>query len=100
MSDSLHQTYDHAADAVVELGNQMVRGDDSVDVWDVASGMLAGAVQYWLFARQPCNNPSCEACEEVITAQRRLRLLLSEVEQMAEDADSYDLHREAHTGAA
>ena len=100
MSDSLHQTYDRAADAVVELGNQMVRGDDSIDVWDVASGMLAGAVQYWLFARQPCNNASCEACEEVITAQRRLRLLLAEVEQMAEDADSYDLHRDAHTGTA
>ena len=53
MSDSHHQTYDHAADAVVELGNQMVHGDDSVDVWDVATGMLAGAVQYGCLPGSP-----------------------------------------------
>ncbi|MDG2154709.1 MAG: hypothetical protein P8M26_02070 [Gammaproteobacteria bacterium] len=99
MPDSFYQTYDNAADAVVELGNQMVRGDDSIDVWDVASGMLAGAVEYWLFARQPCKLPSCEACEEVMTAQRRLRLILAEVEKTVEGADSNDQDRDAHTGA-
>ena len=59
-------------------------------------GMLAGAAEYWLFARQPCKLPSCE---EVMTAQRRLRLILAEVEKTVEGADSNDQDRRAHTGA-
>ena len=44
MPDSFYQTYDNAADAVVELGNQMVRGDDSIDVWDVGRSRRVLAV--------------------------------------------------------
>jgi type II secretory pathway component PulM len=100
MSDSHQLTYDQAADAVVELGNRMIEEDDSADMWDVASGMLAGAVQYWLFARQPCANPACEACADVMSAQQRIRTLLAEVEQMAEDADHYDAAHEVQAGTA
>jgi len=100
MSDSHQLTYDQAADAVVELGKQIIDEDDSSDMWDVASGMLAGAVQYWLFARQPCSNSACGVCTEVICAQQRLRILLAEVEQMAEDADHYDAAHDVQTGTA
>ncbi len=83
-------TYDQAADGVVELGNKLVDEDDSVDTWDVASGMLAGAIEYWLFARQPCTSADCEVCSNVANAEQRLRTLLAEVQQLAEDADDYD----------
>ncbi len=100
MSDSHQHTYDQSAEAVVDLGNRMIDEDESVDAWDVASGMLAGAVQYWLFARQPCNKPACEACAEVVTAQRRMRVLLAEVQHMAEDSDHDDSPQDVYTGTA
>jgi len=100
MSDSDQHTYDQAAEGVVELGNQMLDADDSADLWDIGSGMLAGAVQYWLFSRQPCNNPICGACEEASTAQRRMRLLLAEVQRLAEDSDCYDAPQDMKSGAA
>ena len=42
-------SYDHVAEAIVDLGNRILDEDDSADVWEVASGILAGAVQFWLF---------------------------------------------------
>jgi len=100
-SQDPHQhTYDQAAEAVVELGNRLIDEDDSADVWDVAAGMMAGAVQYWLFARQPCSNPSCDACTEVADAQARMRVLLAEVQQLAEDSDFYDSEQDTHVGNA
>ncbi len=59
--------YDEAAQEVVDLGNRILDEDGSADSWEVASGLLAGAVQFWLFARQPCDDPYCESCAEVST---------------------------------
>jgi len=96
--DELH-TYDQAAEGVIELANGIIDSDESADVWDVASGMLAAAVQYWLFTRQPCNNPMCEACGETGTAQRRMKVLLAEVQRLAEDSDCYDTPQDASQSA-
>jgi len=100
MSDCDLHTYDQAAEAVIELANKIVEEDESADIWDVGSGVLAGAVQYWLFSRQPCNNPVCEACAESSTAQRRMKLLLAEVQRLAEDSDCYDSPQDVQSGAA
>jgi len=100
MTDQDQQTFDQAAEGVVELGNKMLDDDDSADIWDVASGVLTGAVQYWLFSRQPCSNPMCEACAETGTAQRRMKVLLAEVQRLAEDSDCYDSPGDIHSGAA
>ena len=42
--------YDQVAESIVEMGNRMIDEDESVDMWEVASGMLAGAIQFWLFS--------------------------------------------------
>ncbi len=77
---------DQAAGEVVVLGNQLLalHGDD--DRWDIASGLLAGAVQFWLYSRQPCEDPECGACSEINTAERRLRRLVEEVSEFAPDS--------------
>ena len=63
--------FDQAAESVIELGNRMLDQDSSADLWEVASGLLAGAIQFWLFSRQPCDDPFCESCADVSTAERR-----------------------------
>ena len=49
MALTLHDsnlTYDQVAEIVIELGNRMLEEDESADVWEVASGLMAGAVQF------------------------------------------------------
>jgi hypothetical protein len=92
--------FDDAAQQVVDLGNGILDEDAAADSWEVASGLLAGAIQFWLFSRQPCDDPFCEACAEVSTAQRRLRLLIDEVRELAEDSDYFDSPHDINVGRA
>ncbi|MDJ0928041.1 MAG: hypothetical protein QNJ73_10375 [Gammaproteobacteria bacterium] len=91
-------TFDDTARQTVELGNRVLDQDGAADSWEVASGLLAGAVQFWLFSRQPCDDPFCEACAEVSTAQRRLKMLLEEVQELAETSDYFESVRDAGAG--
>ena len=54
--------FDEAFGRAVDLGNQIADDDEKADLWDIADGLLAGAVQYWLYTRQPCGDPRCEDC--------------------------------------
>ena len=92
--------FDHAAQQAVELGNQIADADPDADLWDVASGLLAGAVQYWLYTRQPCGDALCEDCADVSTAEQRVRLLLEEVRESAVESDYYHTPNDANVGTA
>jgi hypothetical protein len=92
--------FDRAAEAVVALGNRLLEEDSEADAWDVASGLLAGAVQFWLYTRQPCGDPFCESCSEVGTAQRRLKQLLDETRQSAEESEYFHSPHDANVGTA
>ena len=61
--------FDAAAERMIELGNQLLDQDADSDSWEVASGLLAGAVQFWLYAHQPCGDLGCESCGEIDTAE-------------------------------
>lgn len=93
-------TYDQVAETIVELGNRMLDQDESAEMWEVASGMLAGAVQFWLFSRQPCDDPFCQACADISNSQRRVAALLKETQNLAEESDYYCTHRDVMTGTA
>lgn len=99
-ADLPETAYDKAAQSVVELGNRMLDQDSAADLWEVASGLLAGAVQFWLFSRQPCDDPFCESCAEVSSAERRVRKLIDEARQMAEDSDYYASPHDVNAGSA
>lgn len=92
--------FNEAAMDVVELGNRMLEDDQDPDPWEVASGMLAGAIQFWLFSRQPCDDPFCEPCAEVSTAERRLRKLIEETRQLAEESDYFTSPHDVNVGSA
>ncbi len=91
--------FDDAAERVIELGNRLMDVDD-VDEWEVASGLLAGAVQFWLYSRQPCSDPFCETCAEISTAEQRLRKMIEEAKQFAEDSDYFHSPRDTNVGTA
>ena len=92
--------FDRAAEEVVSLGNRLLEQDPDADTWEVASGLLAGAIQYWLYSRQPCDDPLCETCAEVSTAEQRLKQLLDETREMAEESDYFHSPNDANAGRA
>ncbi len=84
----------------VELGNQLASEDDAADVWDIADGLLAGAVQYWLYSREPCGDPRCEDCASHSTAGQRLAELLRLTQQFAEESDYFHTQNDSNVGRA
>jgi hypothetical protein len=92
--------FDQVAAQTIELGNRMLDGDETADAWEVASGLLAGAIQFWLFSRQPCDDPYCEACAEITTAERRIAALMREARELAEDSDYYQSPHDINVGSA
>ncbi len=93
-------SYEQVAETIIELGNRMLETDESAEVLEVASGMLAGAVQFWLYSRQPCEDPFCRACAEICNAERRLQVLLRETHNLAEESDYYVSPKDMFAGTA
>src|SRR5215472_11152368 len=68
----LADTFDAAFSKAVDLGNRIADKDKDADLWDIADGLLAGAIQYWLYSRQPCGDQSCQYCMPTSTGQGRI----------------------------
>ena len=94
------ESLEQAATEVVDLGNRLAEVLPHADPWDIADGMLAGAVHYWLYTRQPCEDPMCEDCAPVSSAELRTRELLSLVEKMIIDSDYYQSPNDLTVGRA
>lgn len=95
-----NEVFDDAFDRAVQLGNQIAEQDSEADVWYVADGMLAGAIQYWLYSRQPCGDPKCEDCEPVSTAEGRMRELTRLIGELAQQSEYYHSPSDANVGRA
>lgn len=94
------EIFSEVFDEAVELGNHLAEEDHEADVWDIADGLLAGAIQYWLFSRQPCGNPSCEDCNTVNTAEARMQELLRVAGRFAQESEYYHSPTDANVGRA
>ena len=92
--------FQEAIDAVINGGNRLLESNDEPDAWDVASGLLAGAVHFWLFSRQPCSDPLCESCASVSTADQRLARLIEEVRQHCEESEYFHSPLDRNAGSA
>lgn len=92
--------YNRCAREVVELGNRLAQEQEESDLWELSDGLLAGALHYWLFARQPCGDPLCEECEPINTAERRLDELLRMVEASARESDYFHSPHDINVGRA
>lgn len=91
---------DSAAQEAVDLGNTIADSHPDADLWDIADGMLAGAVHYWLFANKPCGDPRCEDCAPVSTPQARLVELKRLVTQFAQESGYYESPDDLLSGRA
>ncbi|MEK9784909.1 MAG: hypothetical protein ACO3RT_01725 [Arenicellales bacterium] len=94
------QHFDAAAERLIELGNRLLERDADADSWEVASGLLAGAVHFWLYAHQPCGDLECDSCEEIDTAEKRVEQMLALVRESAEESDYYHSPRDINVGSA
>lgn len=94
------ETFEAAATQAIDLGNRITEQHADAEVRDVASGLLAGAVQFWLYAFQPCGDPFCDSCTDLSTAEQRLRVLMEEIRQHAQTSDYFHSPRDANVGTA
>ena len=92
--------FDAAADAAVALGNRLAEEHPEADTWEIASGLLAGAIHYWLYTRQPCGDPHCDECEPISTSTQRTAQLLAECRELAEDSTYYHSPHDQNVGTA
>ena len=92
--------YDEAAGRVVDLANQIADEHQEADLWDISDGLLVGAIHYWLYARQPCEDPMCEECEPVSNAEQRLEELHRLVDDFAKGSDYFQSAHDVRIGRA
>jgi hypothetical protein len=92
--------YDSVAQEAVELANGVADANPEADIWDIADGMLAGAVHYWLFANNPCGDPRCEECAPLSTPEGRVAELKRLITRFAEQSDYYDSPDDLLSGRA
>lgn len=94
--DTMGKTARHA----VELANGLADRDREADIRDIADGLLAGAIHYWLYANQPCKDPMCEQCAPIGTAEQRLLELGKLIEEFARDSEYFHTPNDINVGRA
>jgi hypothetical protein len=98
--EAIDASFEEAFGQTVELGNRMAEGDHTTDVWDVADGLLAGALQFWLYSRQPCGDSSCEDCTTISTAEERMKQLRTLIEQFTSQSEYFHSPQDTNVGRA
>lgn len=81
--------YDEAARKVVDIANRLAEGDPDADPWEIADGILSGAVHWWLYANAPCADRSCQDCASVQTAELRVKELARLMRELAESSEYF-----------
>jgi hypothetical protein len=103
MAASAHEpgaVFEEVASAAIDLANDVSEREADADPWEVAAGLLTGAVQFWLFSHQPCDDPDCEDCAAISTSRLRLEMLLREVRELAEESDYFHSPHDSDIGRA
>jgi hypothetical protein len=99
MNDSA-SVFDHSFEQVVEFGNRQASDQPEAEVWDIADGLLAGAIQFWLYSRQPCGDPRCDDCAPVSTAEARMLELQRLIREYAEESEYFHSPSDSNVGRA
>ena len=94
------ETFDAAFSKAVDLGNKLAEKEKDADLWDIADGLLAGALQYWLYSRQPCGDARCQDCLPISTAEGRMGELKHLLEQLASDSEYFHTPTDSNVGRA
>jgi hypothetical protein len=92
--------FDTTFEQTVQLGNRQAEDHEDADLWDIADGLLAGAIQFWLYSRQPCGDPRCEDCAAISTAEARYAEMRRLMRQFAEESEYFHSPQDANVGRA
>jgi hypothetical protein len=92
--------YEEVAEQAVELANRVAEQREDADLWEIADGLLAGAVHYWLYSRQPCEDPLCDDCDSIRSPEERLMELQGLLEELAKESEYFRSPRDATIGRA
>lgn len=92
--------FEDAARDVIGLANDLADRYGDADVWDLADGVLAGAIDFWLYSRQPCGDPACEDCAMVSTAELRTGQLRRLLAELAEGSHYYHAPTDSNAARA
>ncbi len=92
--------FSEAFGKTVDLGNRIADDDQKADPWDIADGLLAGAIQYWLYSRQPCEDRGCEECMPISTAEGRLSELQKLIGDFAKESEYFHSPKDHNVGRA
>lgn len=95
-----HNIQEAAAREVVDLANKLAEANPEADPWDIADGILSGAIHWWLYANTPCENPQCEDCADIQTAELRMETLRKLLHEMAESSEYYHTTNDANVAHA
>ncbi len=93
-------SFDAAFSKTVDLGNKLADRDKAADLWDIADGLLAGAVQFWLYTRQPCGDPRCEDCMPVSTSAGRMAELQRLMKELSAESEYFHTPTDLDAGRA
>lgn len=93
-------SFNEAFTRTVDIGNSIAESDQKADLWDIADGLLAGALQFWLYSRQPCGAANCDDCTPIATAEGRMRELRKMVEQLSADSEYFHSPNDYNVGRA
>lgn len=92
--------FDEAFTRTIDIGNTIADQDQQADVWDIADGMLAGALQFWLYSRQPCGEPTCDDCTPIATAEGRMTELRQVIERFCSESEYFHSPNDYNVGRA
>ncbi|MCP1674041.1 hypothetical protein J2T57_001140 [Natronocella acetinitrilica] len=91
---------EQAAFDAVELGNRLAEDYPEEELARIAEGLLSGVVHYWLYARQPCDDPRCPDCAPYRSADWRLAELHRLVDDMARSSEYFHSPDDIASGSA
>jgi hypothetical protein len=100
MNDITEETYNNAAQKLIDLANTLSADGHSPDVHEVADGLLAGAIHFWLYSRQPCGDVFCESCAPFGDPESRLSVLHELVDELGRDSEYYHSATDTPAGHA
>lgn len=95
-----HNIQDAIADEIVDLANKLAEANPDADYWEIADGVLSGAIHWWLYANMPCEDPDCEDCASVKTAELRMQTLRELITDMAESSEYYHSPNDSNVARA
>jgi hypothetical protein len=100
MSDTTEETYNNAAQKLIDLANTLSSDGHSPDVHEVADGLLAGAIHFWLYSRQPCGDVFCESCAPFSDPESRLAVLHELIDELGRDSEYFHSATDTPAGHA